>query len=283
MRVPHGLGMASDPATDAMIALGGEVAAPIHAEGVLAGVLVLGPKRSGMPFDDEEVAFLGALGSVSTLALRSAEIQATLESLNRELRDKVEKIAEQRRRILVLQDQLAQTFACRRARGWREPRRASGGWTGRRLPGDQGVEQGGTADGGAGGQGGGQSLGRVDPRRKRHGQGASGGGDSQGQPQIRAAVRQGALRGSVAKPAGERALRPCRRGLHRRGSRPRGSVSAGRWRHAVPGRNRRHQLGRADEAVASASRDGVSRRWAARRRSPSTCGCWPPRTRIWKP
>ena len=107
MRVPHGLGMASDPATDAMIALGGEVAAPIHAEGVLAGVLVLGPKRSGMPFDEEEVAFLGALGSVSTLALRSAEIQATLESLNRELRDKVEKIAEQRRRIVVLQDQLA--------------------------------------------------------------------------------------------------------------------------------------------------------------------------------
>src|SRR5207248_2513203 len=71
-----------------------------------AGLLVLGPKRSGMPYEDEEVAFLNALGSVATLALHSAGIQQTLEGLNRELRDKLEKIAEQQRRILILQDQL---------------------------------------------------------------------------------------------------------------------------------------------------------------------------------
>ncbi|MBX6314979.1 MAG: sigma 54-interacting transcriptional regulator, partial [Isosphaeraceae bacterium] len=109
LRVPHAMALipASDPATDAMIALGGEVATPlVQAEGRLAGVLVLGPKRSGMPYEDEEIAFLGALGSVATLALHSAEIQRTLEGLNHELRDKVEKIAEQRRRILILQDQL---------------------------------------------------------------------------------------------------------------------------------------------------------------------------------
>jgi transcriptional regulator with GAF, ATPase, and Fis domain len=109
IRVGHlGLGgMMSDPAADAMIRLGGEIAAPLQADGSLVGVLVLGPKRNGMPYDDDEVAFLGALGSVGTLALRSSDIQATLESLNQELRDKVEKIAEQRRRIGVLQDQLA--------------------------------------------------------------------------------------------------------------------------------------------------------------------------------
>ena len=101
-----GLDGASDPATDAMIALGGEAANALEADGELAGLLILGPKRSGMPYEDEEIAFLGALSSVATLALHSAGIQQTLETLNQELRDKVEKIAEQQRRILILQDQL---------------------------------------------------------------------------------------------------------------------------------------------------------------------------------
>jgi len=107
-RVSHTVkvGAGTDPATDAMIALGGEASAALGGDGNLAGLLVLGPKRSGMPYEDEEMAFLGALGSVATLALHSADIQHTLESLNQELRDKVEKISDQQRRILVLQDQL---------------------------------------------------------------------------------------------------------------------------------------------------------------------------------
>ncbi|OJW05508.1 MAG: transcriptional regulator [Planctomycetales bacterium 71-10] len=96
----------SDPATDAMIRLGGDAACGVGADGKLAGVLVLGPKRSGLPYEDEEMAFLGALSSVSAMALHSADIQETLEALNHELRGKVEKIAEQQRRILILQDQL---------------------------------------------------------------------------------------------------------------------------------------------------------------------------------
>ncbi|HEY2154969.1 MAG TPA: sigma 54-interacting transcriptional regulator, partial [Isosphaeraceae bacterium] len=108
IRVPHAMALAgaSDPATDAMIALGGEAAHALESDGSLAGLLVLGPKRSGLPYEDEELAFLGALSSVATLALHSATIQQTLESLNGELRAKVEKIAEQQRRILILQDQL---------------------------------------------------------------------------------------------------------------------------------------------------------------------------------
>jgi len=101
-----GAGSAPDPATDAMIALGGEAACGVGGDGELAGVLVLGPKRSGMPYEDEEMAFLGALSSVSAMALHSADIQETLEVLNSELRRKVDKIAEQQRRILILQDQL---------------------------------------------------------------------------------------------------------------------------------------------------------------------------------
>jgi transcriptional regulator with GAF, ATPase, and Fis domain len=107
IRVPHALAAASDPALDALIALGGEAAAALEAEGTLAGVLILGPKRNGMPYEDEEMSFVAALSSVATLALRSTAIQTTLEHLNEELRDKVEKIAEQQRRILILQDQLA--------------------------------------------------------------------------------------------------------------------------------------------------------------------------------
>src|SRR5512135_545336 len=108
IRVPHAVAApaGSDPATDAMIALGGEVANALEADGDLAGLLVLGPKRSGMPYEDEEIAFLGALSSVAALTLHSAGIQQTLESLNHELRDKVEKIAEQQKRILLLQHQL---------------------------------------------------------------------------------------------------------------------------------------------------------------------------------
>jgi transcriptional regulator with GAF, ATPase, and Fis domain len=108
VRLSHALALsgASDPATDAMIALGGEAATSLGDDGPVSGLLVLGPKRSGMPYEDEEMAFLAALSSVATLVLHSADIQQTLESLNHELRDKVEKITEQQRRILILQDQL---------------------------------------------------------------------------------------------------------------------------------------------------------------------------------
>jgi transcriptional regulator with GAF, ATPase, and Fis domain len=108
IRVPHAMSLAatSDPATDAMIALGGEAANALESDGKLAGLLVLGPKCSGLPYEDEEIAFLGALSSVATLALHSAGIQQTLEALNQDLRSKVNKIAEQQRRILILQDQL---------------------------------------------------------------------------------------------------------------------------------------------------------------------------------
>ena len=113
LRLPHAVSLAgaSDPATDAMIALGGEAASALETDGGLAGLLVLGPKRSGMPYEDEELAFLAALSSVATLALHSAGIQQTLETLNQELRDKVNKITEQKRRILILQDQLTDRSA----------------------------------------------------------------------------------------------------------------------------------------------------------------------------
>jgi len=95
-------------AKDAMISLGAELAIGLEASGRVVGFMILGPKPSGLPYEPEEMAFLRALGTVAGLGLHSVEMQATLELANRELKDKVEKIAEQQRRILVLQDQLAQ-------------------------------------------------------------------------------------------------------------------------------------------------------------------------------
>ena len=65
---PHSMALvpASDPATDTMIALGGEVARALEADGQLVGLMVLGPKRSGLPYEDEEKSpSSGALGSVA--------------------------------------------------------------------------------------------------------------------------------------------------------------------------------------------------------------------------
>ena len=63
VRLSHATALSggADVVSDAMIALGGEAAAALGSDGVLAGLLVLGPKRSGMPYEDEEMAFLGAL------------------------------------------------------------------------------------------------------------------------------------------------------------------------------------------------------------------------------
>ena len=98
---------AADPATDAMIALGGEAATALGDDG--AARRPAGPRpRSGAacPTKTRRWRSSARSSSVATLVLHSADIQQTLESLNQELRDKVDKIAEQQRRILILQDQL---------------------------------------------------------------------------------------------------------------------------------------------------------------------------------
>ena len=260
----HGADGASDPATDAMIALGGEAAAALGGDGHLAGLLVLGPKRSGMPYEDEEMAFLGALSSVATLVLHSADIQQTLESLNQELRDKVEKIAEQQRRILILQDQLKDRAERERERSGHRAAPAALDAPGGSLDDDLGpfrhdqrLECGRSHDDRDGTEGRRNPLGGAHPGRKRHGQGAAGRGHPSGQPASGAAVRQAPLRGPVAEPARKRAVRPRQGCVHRRRSRSRGPVRASQRRHALPRRDRRHQPGSSDEALARPAGDVV--------------------------
>jgi transcriptional regulator with GAF, ATPase, and Fis domain len=85
--------------------LGGEVAQGLLHEGQLLGLLVLGP-RDGVLYTPEDFNLLAAFAQISVLALVSAEGHRTIDALNRDLQAKVEKIAEQQRRILALQSQL---------------------------------------------------------------------------------------------------------------------------------------------------------------------------------
>jgi transcriptional regulator with GAF, ATPase, and Fis domain len=95
------------PAQRQLHLLGGEVAQALAHEGQLLGLLVLGPRESGA-YTHEDVQVLAAFAQLTVLALVSAEGHRTIESLNGELRAKVEKIAEQQRRILALQSLLNQ-------------------------------------------------------------------------------------------------------------------------------------------------------------------------------
>jgi transcriptional regulator with GAF, ATPase, and Fis domain len=96
-----------EPARRQLRLLGGEVAQALAHEGELLGLLILGPKVGGA-YGPDDLTLLTAFAQLSALALVSAEGHRTIESLNRELQIKVEKIAEQQRRILVLQNQLTQ-------------------------------------------------------------------------------------------------------------------------------------------------------------------------------
>ncbi|HKI35587.1 MAG TPA: sigma 54-interacting transcriptional regulator [Gemmataceae bacterium] len=98
---------ADDPAQRQLRFLGGALAQPLVHEGRLQALLVLGPRAEGV-YGPDDLNLLAAFAQVTVLALVSAEGHQTIDGLNRELQIKVEKIAEQQRRILALQSQLTQ-------------------------------------------------------------------------------------------------------------------------------------------------------------------------------
>jgi transcriptional regulator with GAF, ATPase, and Fis domain len=95
--------------------LGGTIAQGLLHEGQLLGILVLGPPAEprGLAtemtggYTAEDLHLLTAFAQMTVLALLSAEGHRKIETLNRELQTKVEKIAEQQRRIMALQHQLS--------------------------------------------------------------------------------------------------------------------------------------------------------------------------------
>ncbi len=97
----------ASPAGRQLALLHGTVGQALIHEGELLGLLLLGPRREEA-YTKEDLQILSALSQMTVLALLSAEGHRTIEVLNRELKGKVEKIAEQQRRIMALQKQLSQ-------------------------------------------------------------------------------------------------------------------------------------------------------------------------------
>jgi transcriptional regulator with GAF, ATPase, and Fis domain len=105
VRAAHTNGAGPGPALRQLQDLGGEAAHALVHEGEILALLLLGPRDSG-PYDDEDLNLVAAFAQVTALALVSGESGRTIEILNRELKAKVEKVAEQQRRIIALQSQL---------------------------------------------------------------------------------------------------------------------------------------------------------------------------------
>jgi transcriptional regulator with GAF, ATPase, and Fis domain len=97
---------APTPAQRQLQFMGCEVAQPLVHEGRLRALLVLGPKDAG--YRPEDLDLLAAFTQITVLALESAAGHRTIELLNVELQEKVDKISEQQRRIIALQSQLRQ-------------------------------------------------------------------------------------------------------------------------------------------------------------------------------
>jgi transcriptional regulator with GAF, ATPase, and Fis domain len=83
-------------------AAGFEVVCALMHEGQMLALLFLGAKQHG-GYGPEDQNVLAAFAQVTVLALVSTEGHRLIEKLNQELQAKVEKIAEQQRRILALQ------------------------------------------------------------------------------------------------------------------------------------------------------------------------------------
>jgi transcriptional regulator with GAF, ATPase, and Fis domain len=96
-----------DPAQRQLRLLGGEVAHALTHEGQLLALLILGPKAVGS-YGPDDLNLLTAFAQITALALVSAEGHRTIDALNRDLHAKVEKIAEQQRRILILQKKVGE-------------------------------------------------------------------------------------------------------------------------------------------------------------------------------
>jgi DNA-binding NtrC family response regulator len=97
----------NNPARRQLAHLGADLAQGLLHEGQLVGLILIAG-RPGREYTPEEVDRLAALAQLTALALVSAEGRRTIETLNQELKTKIDKIAEQQRRILSLQSQLTQ-------------------------------------------------------------------------------------------------------------------------------------------------------------------------------
>jgi transcriptional regulator with GAF, ATPase, and Fis domain len=95
----------SHPVRHDLAMLRGDLAVGLTHENQILGVMVLS-RVVGQPPSPGDAKLLAAFAPIAAVALAGAEVRRSVESLNRELQMKVEKISEQQRRIFSLQQQL---------------------------------------------------------------------------------------------------------------------------------------------------------------------------------
>ncbi len=96
---------ATHPLRHDLAAAHGDLAVGLSHENQMLGVLVLS-RATNQPPVPGDAKLLAAFAPIAALTLAGAEVRNSVESLNRELQMKVEKISEQQRRIFSLQQQL---------------------------------------------------------------------------------------------------------------------------------------------------------------------------------
>lgn len=77
--------------------LGAQIVLPLSFRGRVGGVLALGAKRSGQPFDSEAIALLRTLANQTAIAVQNARSYQQLQELNRDLDAKVRQQTEELR------------------------------------------------------------------------------------------------------------------------------------------------------------------------------------------
>jgi transcriptional regulator with GAF, ATPase, and Fis domain len=109
---PRGLPIeasATDAGSDAFRQLSAELIQPVEIDGETAGLIAVGPKPAGTAYTPEDAGFLAALTQITGVALHCVRVHQDLTQLNEQLRLKVERIAQQKQQIVLLQAELAAT------------------------------------------------------------------------------------------------------------------------------------------------------------------------------
>ena len=88
--------------------LSAELLYGLELDGRIGVLVALGSKPDETIYSAEDLTFLGALGQITSVALHSVRVHRDVTRLNDELQDKVETIAEQERRIAVMQARLSE-------------------------------------------------------------------------------------------------------------------------------------------------------------------------------
>jgi transcriptional regulator with GAF, ATPase, and Fis domain len=108
-RVPSGV----SPVQEWLRRFDAELIQGLESDGEIVGVVVLGAKANNAAYTAEDVTFITAIGRVTGVALHCAKVHEDINRLNEDLRQKTQLVAEQSRRISLLQVELSQAAAPR--------------------------------------------------------------------------------------------------------------------------------------------------------------------------